>query len=625
MNLPYGHLLQNGKYHLTHVVGQGGFGITYKGVWNTEVKGSLGTVETAVPIAIKEYFFKDYCYRDPETNEVKVHSETGNNLFHKFKEKLIKEARILSDVHHPNIVNVLEVFEENNTAYIAMEYISGLSLKEMMEREGIMPEEKVLRYIHQIGEALQFVHDKNILHLDIKPSNILVDRNGNARLIDFGVSKRYDTEQQETSTTMLTLSKGFASIEQYDNEGTQVFSPYPDIYSLGASLYNLLTGKIPLESILRATRPFVKPTEVNPAITAKTESVILKAMEIVPADRYPTVKDMMDALDKPPKEEPTPVDSKKGTTVIGSAEGDTTLLYQSTGNNLPKEDDPDEQTILNAPPQEEKKAKRKKGKVVMPLLLSVVAVVVLIVVYLFYFQKDSQASATENPPLIAEQVNENSPVAVEEEKEDTTIPVETGVTENESVTKEDNSTVEPVTNSRQSASEEEKKKTEDKQETESVTANLTPETSTEEEQISPLTSEELNATITALLASAYKKESEADYEGAQDDFKKAYALSSKDEHYNLSVEAGNKAKEKKIIERKAQYEIYMPIGKGNLTVALKLSTGKVGAIDEEGIERIPCKYLVADFHEEGKAFQREDNMYDIYDETGKKIHEGVIL
>ena len=152
--------------------------------------------------------------RETESFAVKVHSETGKVLFDKFKEKIIKEAKILSEVHHPHIVNVLEVFEENDTAYIAMEYISGCSLKYMMDREGILPEPKVLRYVRQIGEALQFVHEKNILHLDIKPSNILIDSSGKARLIDFGVSKRYDIEQQETSTTMLTLSKGFASIEQ---------------------------------------------------------------------------------------------------------------------------------------------------------------------------------------------------------------------------------------------------------------------------------------------------------------------------------------------------------------------------------------------------------------------------
>lgn len=357
MNLPNGHLLQNGKYRLTHIVGQGGFGITYKGVWFTEVKGPLGTIKTEVPICVKEYFFKDYCYRDPESYAVRVHSETGRVLFDKFKEKLIKEAKILSEVHHPHIVNVLEVFEENDTAYIAMEYISGNSLKYMMDKEGVLPEAKVLRYVHQIGEALQFVHEKNILHLDIKPSNILIDQNGKARLIDFGVSKRYDIEQQETSTTMLTLSKGFASIEQYDNEGTQSFSPCPDVYSLGATMYNLLTGKIPTESILRATRPLPSPRELNPAISAKTEAAIIKAMQIIPADRFQSVSEMLAELDFPQVEEEVVKNNISSPEYF--EEDETTILFttrlpQSKGTE-------DDETVLNNVdlPSVPKKKKRK--------------------------------------------------------------------------------------------------------------------------------------------------------------------------------------------------------------------------------------------------------------------------
>ena len=195
----------------------------------------------------------------------------------------------MSDVHHPHIVNVLEVFEENDTAYIAMEYIQGYSLKYLLEKEGRLSENTVLFYTHQIAHALQFVHEKSILHLDIKPSNILIDKDDNARLIDFGVSKRYDLFQQETSTTMLTLSKGFASVEQYDDEGTQNFSPCPDIYSLGATMYNLLTGKIPTESILRAAKPLQKPSELNSSISERTEEAIMKAMAIVQADRFQSV------------------------------------------------------------------------------------------------------------------------------------------------------------------------------------------------------------------------------------------------------------------------------------------------------------------------------------------------
>ena len=292
--------MQNGKYGLTEVIGQGGFGITYSGVWNTEVKGELGAVKTAVPICIKEYFFKDYCYRDPATMQVCVHSETGRMLFDKFREKQIEEARILSEVHHPYIVNVLEVFEENNTAYIAMERIDGQSLKSILEGCERLPEQRALKYIGQIGRALEFVHGKSILHLDIKPGNILIDTHDDARLIDFGVSKRYDIGDQATSTTTLTLSKGFASIEQYDSDGLAGFSPRPDIYSLGATLYNLLTGCVPPESILRVTKPLVKPSELNADITPKTEHAILKALQVDPADRYPSVRALLNDLDIPP-------------------------------------------------------------------------------------------------------------------------------------------------------------------------------------------------------------------------------------------------------------------------------------------------------------------------------------
>ena len=393
MNLPNGHVLQNGKYRITHVIGQGGFGITYKGVWYTEVKGSLGTVQTEVPICIKEYFFKDYCYRETESFAVKVHSETGKVLFDKFKEKLIKEAKILSEVHHPHIVNVLEVFEENDTAYIAMEYISGCSLKYMMDREGILPEPKVLRYVRQIGEALQFVHEKNILHLDIKPSNILIDSSGKARLIDFGVSKRYDIEQQETSTTMLTLSKGFASIEQYDNEGTQSFSPCPDIYSLGATMYNLLTGKMPTESILRATRPLQKPSELNKDISPKTEAAIIKAMQIIPADRFQTVDEMMTALDFPAEEE-TPANELQNTGGLEAEDDETTVIHPNE-QSLQNEDDED-RTIVNSEEIISQPRKKKRKGVLISVVITIFACVGSAVAFLVQGNKVStKPSVTE--------------------------------------------------------------------------------------------------------------------------------------------------------------------------------------------------------------------------------------
>lgn len=606
MNLPNGHVLQNGKYRITHVIGQGGFGITYKGVWYTEVKGSLGTVQTEVPICIKEYFFKDYCYRETESFAVKVHSETGKVLFDKFKEKLIKEAKILSEVHHPHIVNVLEVFEENDTAYIAMEYISGCSLKYMMDREGILPEPKVLRYVRQIGEALQFVHEKNILHLDIKPSNILIDSSGKARLIDFGVSKRYDIEQQETSTTMLTLSKGFASIEQYDNEGTQSFSPCPDIYSLGATMYNLLTGKIPTESILRATRPLQNPSELNKDISPKTEAAIIKAMQIIPADRFQTVDEMMTALDFPAEEE-TPANELQNTDGLEAEDDETTVIHPNE-QSLQNEDDED-RTIVNSEEIISQPRKKKRKGVLISVVITIFACVGSAVAFLV------QGNKVSTKPSVTELI---SPVG--EEKDSVSIPQDTTVSEmkiEESMLgEEDKKTETAIPRQPEKVTpvvvDEPRKQPETKQ----VPAEKNKIT------IQPVqpTAEEIDAEYAALIASGKEKMRKADFTNAKKDFTKAKETKLTEEVVRLLISCDEKEAAKLLADRKAQYEVKKTFG--NFTIVRKKSTMLYGAIDSEANERIPCKYRNVGIVENGRAFERKDGLFDIYNADGVLVNEG---
>ncbi|WP_148479498.1 serine/threonine-protein kinase [Parabacteroides johnsonii] len=606
MNLPNGHVLQNGKYRITHVIGQGGFGITYKGVWYTEVKGSLGTVQTEVPICVKEYFFKDYCYREAESFAVKVHSETGKVLFDKFKEKLIKEAKILSEVHHPHIVNVLEVFEENGTAYIAMEYIPGCSLKYMMDREGILPEPKVLRYVRQIGEALQFVHEKNILHLDIKPSNILIDSSGKARLIDFGVSKRYDIEQQETSTTMLTLSKGFASIEQYDNEGTQSFSPCPDIYSLGATMYNLLTGKIPTESILRATRPLQNPSELNKDISPKTEAAIIKAMQIIPADRFQTVDEMMAALDFLAEEE-IPANELQNTDGLEAEDDETTVIHPNE-QSLQNEDDED-RTIVNSEEIISQPRKKKRKGVLISVVITIFACVGSAVAFLV------QGNKVSTKPSVTELI---SPVG--EEKDSVSIPQDTTVSEMKI---------------EESMLGEEDKKTETAipRQPEKVTPVVVDEPRRQPETkqvpaekkkitIQPVqpTAEEIDAEYAALIASGKEKMRKADFTNAKKDFTKAKETKLTEEVVRLLISCDEKEAAKLLADRKAQYEMKKTFG--NFTIVRKKSTMLYGAIDSEANERIPCKYRNVGIAENGRAFERKDGLFDIYNADGVLVNEG---
>lgn len=249
MELSKNHVLQGGKYRIIEKIGQGGFAITYKANFATEVTGTMGKITTDVTVAIKEFFFADYCVRDSDNSFITVSSPTGNQIFGKFKEKLRKEATILSRLRHPNIVSVFDIFEENNTIYMVMEYIDGLSLKQtIINQGGLLNEATTLRYASQLCEAVAEIHRNNVLHLDIKPGNILIDNNDNVKLIDFGISKQYNSETHtETSTTPVGISKGFAPLEQYS--GVSQFSPATDIYAIGATIYNMLSGQTPPESM----------------------------------------------------------------------------------------------------------------------------------------------------------------------------------------------------------------------------------------------------------------------------------------------------------------------------------------------------------------------------------------
>ena len=228
--------LQGGRYRIVKMLGSGGFGITY-----------LGT-QTGLErnIVIKEFFMTDYCLRDEYSNLITVPTVSNVEFVERFKDKFLKEARHIAQLKHPNIVNIIDVFEENGTAYYVMDFIEGGSLVEKVQREGSLPENVAKRYILQIADALNYIHQRYMNHLDVKPGNIMLSRNDNAILIDFGLSKQYDSQTgHQTSTTPVGISHGYAPMEQYKEGGVSEFSPETDIYSLGATLYYLLTGARP--------------------------------------------------------------------------------------------------------------------------------------------------------------------------------------------------------------------------------------------------------------------------------------------------------------------------------------------------------------------------------------------
>ena len=233
--------LQGGKYRIIEKLGQGGFGITYLAE-NTMLEGK---------VAIKEFFFKEYCERNELTCHVTVPTSNNRDTVQRFKQKFIKEAKTIFRLNHPNIVRILDVFEENDTAYYVMEYIEGESLSDMVTRRGAIPFAEAIGYVKAAAEALMYIHSKKINHLDIKPGN-LMKRNddGEIVLIDFGVAKQYDlATSQGTTTTPVGISCGYSPTEQYRKNGVQTFSPQSDVYSLAATLFKLLTGNTPPEAM----------------------------------------------------------------------------------------------------------------------------------------------------------------------------------------------------------------------------------------------------------------------------------------------------------------------------------------------------------------------------------------
>lgn len=285
--LQSGTQLQGGKYIIRQVLGQGGFGVTY--LAEHTVLGAN--------VAIKEFFFKQFCVRDLNTCHVSVASRTNLDIVNRFEEKFLKEARIIAKLNHPNITKIHDVFSENNTAYYVMDFIEGVNLADLIKLRGALPEAEALRYISQAAEALQYIHNQYLNHLDVKPANLMLRKSDNqVILIDFGMSKQYDSVSgNQTSTTPVGISHGYAPIEQYKAGGVKEFSPQSDIYALGATLYKLITGDTPPQpgEIIEDGLP-----NLPMSVSLETRETIEKAMSINKLDRHSNIREFLSMLTK---------------------------------------------------------------------------------------------------------------------------------------------------------------------------------------------------------------------------------------------------------------------------------------------------------------------------------------
>ncbi len=256
-----GQRLNGDRYIIEGKLGEGGFGVTYL----------AQKAQNRQRVVIKT--LKDELLSDPN--------------FAWFRDKFRDEALLLSLCKHPNIVKIDNYFIDGDLPCIAMEYVAGKDLWNLVEKRGILWETEALNYIRQVAEAVIVVHEKGLLHRDIKPENIMVRDNQDAVLIDFGLARGFIPDRTQQMT--LGLTHGFAPPEQYGEMGR--FAEYTDVYALAATLYYLLTITPPTPAYLRAlNHPLKPPFQINPNISDAVDRAILKGMEMDETKRPQSVQ-----------------------------------------------------------------------------------------------------------------------------------------------------------------------------------------------------------------------------------------------------------------------------------------------------------------------------------------------
>ncbi len=227
-------------YQIESVIGHGGFGITYK-AHDTDFNQT---------VAIKEYLPSDLAYRD-EKDTVRPLTDEQKGLYDWGMERFLSEGRTLEEFRHPNVIKVHNVFQDNNTVYMVMEYAEGEDMQDLMRKGFFHDERSLLQICVPICDGLAHVHEAGFVHRDIKPANIFVRTDGSPVLLDFGSARQAVAKTGPASTMTSLVTPGFAPFEQY-NDDARSQGPWSDIYAFGATLYLALTGRPPVDALVRS-------------------------------------------------------------------------------------------------------------------------------------------------------------------------------------------------------------------------------------------------------------------------------------------------------------------------------------------------------------------------------------
>lgn len=278
--------LYNNRYVIGTCIGFGGFGITYKARDNV--------LETVV--AVKEYYPTGLVQRVPGKPQVIIYTGESKEEYMQGLERFLDEAKNMAKfVDNPNIVHVDAFFEENNTAYLVMEYLPGMTLKSYLKSKGgRIGCEEVIPIADAVITALKEIHAGGIIHRDISPDNIMLCNDGRIKLLDFGAARFSDADQERTRS--IILKPGFAPPEQYQAKSKQ--GPWTDIYALCATVYRAITGVLPDESVNRVIEDTVQsPIQIYSDIPERISNTVMKGMSIYPEIRFSNVDELKKALD----------------------------------------------------------------------------------------------------------------------------------------------------------------------------------------------------------------------------------------------------------------------------------------------------------------------------------------
>lgn len=345
-----------GRYVIQEVLGQGGFGITYLGI--DKLYGNK--------VAIKEYYPQKIAMRKAQYEDVvTVTSIEEKNNYDKGKKRFLDEAQVMARFNkNEGIVKILDFFEANNTAYIVMEYLEGITLKQYLGKYGVLQFRNLIEMMLPLLEALIEIHSQGLIHRDISPDNIMVQHNGKLKLMDFGAARDY-TESGNKSLTVI-LKPGYAPPEQYQTHGVQ--GPWTDIYALCATIYKCLTGITPPDAIARVMDDkFKEPDQLDGKLSPDIKKILWKGMNIFPEERYQDIgefgEDVYDALFIPEENKKLDLDNEKNI--------DEDLDSPDKDNESVLKDDKIEGAVkkTSIPKKEKRKSPVKKVLVIIVCLL----------------------------------------------------------------------------------------------------------------------------------------------------------------------------------------------------------------------------------------------------------------